>query len=173
VAGLPLIACAQGAAADALRARSRWGGEAGPSHTARLQRLVAGARDEVQRARADVRDPARRAALEALEDTVAEYDAALADDKGETARHVRKTLDERLSGVVALARSCRAQERREAARTVGLRPEATDEQAAALRAALLDIYTGEQALAGADPAKAGELEEAFERLRVRPRARAA
>lgn len=169
--GLPLTAFAQAALADLLRRRLP--GEAAPSTDEAaadhggadtLGALCDHAAREVRHARAQVADPARVAALDALDEAIAEYAAALDDPaSGLAPAQVRA----RLRGVVTLARSCLVEEAREAARALGVRPDAAPEELDAVFAALARIYDGPTALPGTCPARYEELLAAHACLRGR------
>ncbi len=172
VLSLPLVAGGLALAADTILrlAPESWRPESEISET--VCEMLDGARREVAEAMANVVDPSRVAALEALTEAVSEYDRAL-ERNGETARHLRKTLQDRLQGVVTLARSCCQEERREASQVLGVRIDASHEQIDAVYQALSKIYTGPQALAGVDAVRQRELEAAHRRLQTRPRTKAA
>ncbi|RMG07787.1 MAG: hypothetical protein D6731_22985 [Planctomycetota bacterium] len=166
---LPITACSLAALADLLRPLLPDAWRRAPRSVAErraLAELLEGARSEVATALRRVEDPDRVAALEALDEAVGEYERVLVDDKGETARHLRKTLDARLRGVIDMARTCLEEERRAAARALGVAPDATPEQLHAVYAALRDLYEGPGALPGTDPGRAAELRAAYERLRA-------
>lgn len=175
--GLPLTAFAQAAAADLLRRRlpreeaapagaaPADGGEAtGAEPADTLGALCDHAAREVRHARAQVADPARVAALDALDEAIAEYAAAL-DDPGSGLAPAQ--VKARLRGVVTLARSCLVEEAREAARTLGVRPDAAPEELDAVFEALARIYDGPTALPGTCPARYEELLAAHACLRGR------
>jgi hypothetical protein len=164
---LPLVACGLSVTADvALRSLPPVHPTAGDPID--LGALIEGARNEVDEALSRVEDPSRIAALEALTDAVAEYDQVVTDRNGETARHLRKTLDQRLRGVITLARSCVDEERREASNTLGVAADASPDEVDEVYFALRRIYTGAQALAGADPTKLSELTLAYRAIKQCP-----
>ena len=171
--GLPLVACGLATVADVTRrfAPGSWTLEraAAPS-TEPLGSLLNDARVEVERALSRVEDPGRVAALEALTEAVTEYDRVICDRNGETARHLRKSLDQRIRGVITLARSCVDEERREASEVLGVRVDASSSEIAEVFSALTDTYEG---LSGADPAKLVELRAAYESLASQPERAAA
>ncbi len=190
--GLPLLAVGQAAAADLLRRRlplddwlpqetgsasrsasrdasrdaSPGGAPSAPAATELAAQCERAAR-EVQHARAQTADAGRLAALDALAETVSEYAAALAAPEGPGEPEV---LRARLRGVITLARSCLAEEVREAARTLGVLPDATPEAIDAVFAALARIYDGPGALPGTSAERYEELKGARARLRRRPTA---
>jgi hypothetical protein len=120
----------------------------------RLTDLLEEARLEVRDATGRVTDPHLQAALEALGEALGEY-AVDAPDGGDARA--------RVLGVIALARTCVDAEERRAAELLGVLPDATAEQVAAVRDALVSIYRGPAALPGADPRRAEALDEAVAR----------
>lgn len=169
---LPVVACVLSVVADlALRiVPASWRPE--PESDDTTNELLDAARAEVCMALAQVEDPSRIAALEALTEAVSEYDSALGRN-GETARHLRKTIRERVIGVITLARSCQDGERREASQVLGVRLEAAPSEVEAVYSALSAIYEGPDGMPGVDPTRQLELRAAYDRLRVRPKSQAA
>lgn len=171
--GLPLVATGLATVADLIRrvAPPSWQlHRTEASTTEPLGSLLNDARGEVERALSRVEDPSRVAALEALTEAVTEYDRVICDRNGETARHLRKSLDQRIRGVITLARSCVDEERREASEVLGVRFDASSSEVTEVFSALTRTYEG---LSGADPAKLVELRAAYESLASRPERNAA
>ncbi|MCO5171586.1 MAG: hypothetical protein M9894_35230 [Planctomycetes bacterium] len=154
---LPLVTVSLTAAAD-LAGRALAARGAAPADAGALADLLEEARLEVQAATARVACPHLQAALEALGEALDEY-ALAARRPGAS-----PDLAARVRGVAALARTCAEAEGQEARRLLGLSPDATPDDAAAVCGALLPLYRGAGALRGVDPARAGALEAALVRL---------
>jgi len=174
---LPVVGVAQAALADLARPWvARMGRRAPAAHDDgheeaavqleqrdqldQLDLLLDRARAEVESARAQVTDAARAATLDALVETIGDYGAARDDLSGAGGDALRGHV----WGVIALARSCVADEAREAARTLGVRPDAPAPEIRAVVTALGRIYAGPEALPGTSRERAAELEAAAERL---------
>lgn len=127
--------------------------------------LLEDAQEDILELREQVTDPGRVAALEALSEAVVEYEKAL-EQSGGHPRLDRADLQERIGGVLTLARSCLVTEGHEAARTLGVRFDATPEEVQAVYEAVRRVYEGPHALPGVDPGKGGELQQAFHRIRA-------
>jgi hypothetical protein len=123
-----------------------------------LDDLLEEARLEVQEAGARVVDPQLQAALEALREALDEYArcAAAPGASGE--------LRARVQGVTTLARACADVEARDATRLLGVRAGAGRDEVEGVLRALVPLYRGPGALAGADPAHAAALEAAAAQL---------
>lgn len=129
-----------------------------PEAGASLDDLIEEARLELREASTRVRRGHLQSALEALREVLDEYAVAAGMDGASPA------LRARVRGVAALARTCAEAEGQEALQLLGVRPDATPQEVAAVCRALVPLYRGPGALPGVDPARADALEAAAARL---------
>ncbi|MGE0710548.1 MAG: hypothetical protein AB7N76_17905 [Planctomycetota bacterium] len=158
--GVPAAALLVSALAEGISRLPAWQRRvARAQQTAALSAALERARDQVERARQHALG-ARREATESLAEALEGYAEALG--RGEL-----EGLAERIACVLDMARSCLLEEGREAARVLGLRPDASPAEARAVFQAVARVYAGPEALPGASPEKHDELLAAFERLELR------
>ena len=157
---LPILAGLIALATDGLACLwSRQRAKAEAPEQERLSELLDEAGSEVLLARSQVEDSGRLAALEALGEAITEYSDALAGGPTDA-------LEDRIRGVIALAKTCLDREGRNAARTLGVRPGASQAELSAVYDALSRVYSGESPLPGVDLSRQGELDAAYQQLRA-------
>jgi hypothetical protein len=125
-----------------------------------VRRLIDAALDAVGAARARTADGAVRDGLSSLEETLAEYGILVDDPEADLERIAQRTRE-----AAALAEACQDDES-EAFRTLGLRRDATTEQAKRVYRELAKIYHADASVPGADPEKFKEIAAAYEKVRA-------
>jgi hypothetical protein len=125
-----------------------------------VRRLIDAALDAVGAARARTADGAVRDGLSSLEETLAEYGILVDDQDADLER-----IAQRAREAAALAEACQDDES-EAFRTLGLRRDATTDQAKRVYRELAKIYHADASVPGADPEKFKEIAAAYEKVRA-------
>lgn len=121
--------------------------------------LIDGALAEVGAARTRTEDPAVRDGLASLEETLAEYGRLVDEDDADLDR-----IAQRVREATALAKACQ-DDGSEAFRVLGIRRDATPEQAKRVYRELAKLYHQDAALPGVDPERFKEITVAYERVR--------
>jgi hypothetical protein len=137
--------------------------KATPARRAELRALVEQGLAEVAAARTRCADESLKEALVSMEEALATYGGVLDEEDVDVEK-----IGRRIGEVIALARSCEPgdDEDADAFRALGLKRDATLEDAKRVYRDLARVYHADMATSGVDPDKFKEIAAAFERVRA-------